>query len=118
MSPRLLMRIVACLIVTTGCTVTTWVRARGQDRAPRQAEPSIKDEGTATDDPTARARNRMVQRHLVERGIKNKRVLDAFRTVPRHRFVPREIPARWPTTTSRSPSARARPSPRLTTSRS
>ena len=32
----------------------------------------------------------MVQRHLVERGIKNPRVLDAFRTVPRHRFLPPE----------------------------
>lgn len=40
------------------------------------------------EDPTARPRNRMVQRHLVERGIKNPRVLDAFRTVPRHRFLP------------------------------
>ena len=33
-------------------------------------------------DPFAQARNRMVQRHLVERGIKDKRVLDAFRTGP------------------------------------
>jgi len=39
-------------------------------------------------DPTAAARTRMVQRHLVERGIKNPRVLDAFRTVPRHMFLP------------------------------
>jgi protein-L-isoaspartate(D-aspartate) O-methyltransferase len=30
----------------------------------------------------------MVELHLVGRGIKNKRVLDAFRTVPRHLFVP------------------------------
>jgi protein-L-isoaspartate(D-aspartate) O-methyltransferase len=30
----------------------------------------------------------MVQRHLIERGIKNPRVLEAFRTVPRHRFLP------------------------------
>ena len=30
----------------------------------------------------------MVQRHLVERGLKNPRVLDAFRTVPRHLFLP------------------------------
>jgi protein-L-isoaspartate(D-aspartate) O-methyltransferase len=30
----------------------------------------------------------MVQRHLVEHGIKNPRVLDAFRTVPRHKFLP------------------------------
>jgi protein-L-isoaspartate(D-aspartate) O-methyltransferase len=40
------------------------------------------------DDPTEPARKRMVERHLVERGIKNPRVLDAFRTVPRHRFLP------------------------------
>ena len=32
----------------------------------------------------------MVQRHLVERGIKDPRVLEAFRTVPRHRFLPPE----------------------------
>jgi protein-L-isoaspartate(D-aspartate) O-methyltransferase len=42
-------------------------------------------------DPTAAARNRMVQRHLVERGIKDPRVLEAFRTVPRHRFLPPKI---------------------------
>ena len=39
-------------------------------------------------DPTAPARKRMVERHLVERGIKDPRVLDAFRTVPRHKFLP------------------------------
>src|SRR3954454_17138793 len=39
-------------------------------------------------DPTAPARKRMVQRHLAERGIKDPRVLDAFRTVPRHKFLP------------------------------
>ena len=33
----------------------------------------------------------MVQRHLAERGIKNPRVLEAFRTVPRHRFLPPKI---------------------------
>jgi protein-L-isoaspartate(D-aspartate) O-methyltransferase len=51
-------------------------RAAAQDAATRPA------------DPTAPARNRMVELHLVARGIKNKRVLDAFRTVPRHLFVP------------------------------
>jgi protein-L-isoaspartate(D-aspartate) O-methyltransferase len=30
----------------------------------------------------------MVQLHLVEHGIKNPRVLNAFRNVPRHRFLP------------------------------
>lgn len=39
-------------------------------------------------DPYVSARNRMVERHLIERGIKNPRVLDAFRTVPRHKFLP------------------------------
>ncbi len=39
-------------------------------------------------DPRAAARNKMVQQHLVERGIKDPRVLDAFRTVPRHKFLP------------------------------
>jgi protein-L-isoaspartate(D-aspartate) O-methyltransferase len=42
-------------------------------------------------DPTAAARNRMVDRHLAERGIKDPRVLDAFRTVPRHLFVPPDM---------------------------
>jgi protein-L-isoaspartate(D-aspartate) O-methyltransferase len=42
------------------------------------------------DDPGAAARSRMVERHLAERGIKDARVLEAFRTVPRHRFVPAE----------------------------
>ncbi len=63
--------------------------------APAQAPPSSQDAKAKTDaakdeDPTAAARNRMVQRHLVERGIKNPRVLEAFRTVPRHRFLPPE----------------------------
>lgn len=39
------------------------------------------------DDPTVSARARMVERHLAERGIKDKRVLEAFRTVPRHEFI-------------------------------
>jgi protein-L-isoaspartate(D-aspartate) O-methyltransferase len=43
------------------------------------------------EDPLAPARDRMVQRHLVERGIKDKRVLDVFRTVPRHLFIPPDL---------------------------
>lgn len=39
-------------------------------------------------DPYVRLRNRMVDRHIAGRGIKNKRVLKAFRTVPRHEFMP------------------------------
>ncbi len=51
-------------------------------------KPKAEAENAAEADPTAPARRRMVQRHLVERGIKNSRVLDAFRTVPRHKFLP------------------------------
>ncbi len=63
------------LIVLVALASAGWVRAQDQ----KTAEAA---------DPTAAARNRMVQRHLVERGIKNPRVLDAFRTVPRHKFLP------------------------------
>ena len=47
----------------------------------------LADDKPATD-PTAAARAKMVQQHLVERGIKDPRVLQAFRDVPRHRFLP------------------------------
>jgi protein-L-isoaspartate(D-aspartate) O-methyltransferase len=40
------------------------------------------------DDPTADARRAMVERQLVARGIDDPRVLEAMRSVPRHRFVP------------------------------
>jgi protein-L-isoaspartate(D-aspartate) O-methyltransferase len=46
------------------------------------------DRKAAGDDSRAGERNRMVDRHLVDHGIKNKRVLEAFRTVPRHKFLP------------------------------
>jgi protein-L-isoaspartate(D-aspartate) O-methyltransferase len=60
------------------------VLAAGQE----PVEPKAGAQGA--DDPLAAARNRMVERHLVERGIKDPRVLEAFRTVPRHLFVPEE----------------------------
>ncbi len=50
--------------------------------------PKAQEKSLSTEDRYAAARNRMVERHLVERGIKNERVLNAFRTVPRHLFVP------------------------------
>jgi protein-L-isoaspartate(D-aspartate) O-methyltransferase len=49
---------------------------------------ATKAETAAEVERSAQLRNRMVDQHLVERGIKNKRVLDAFRTVPRHKFLP------------------------------
>lgn len=69
----LVMGIVLGLAVARGQVGgTTAARARDQDK----------------DDPTAAPRRRMVQRHLAEREITNPRVLDAFRTVPRHKFLP------------------------------
>jgi protein-L-isoaspartate(D-aspartate) O-methyltransferase len=69
--------------LAAGLILVAWARA--QDPNPGQGAGR---RASTTDDPTAAARNRMVQRHLVERGIKNPRVLEAFRTVPRHRFLP------------------------------
>ena len=40
------------------------------------------------EDALAAGRERMVKNHLVARGIHDKRVLEAFRRVPRERFVP------------------------------
>ncbi len=50
-------------------------------------------ESTADTERFATLRKRMVQRHLEERGIVDPRVLEAFRTVPRHRFLK---PSQWP----------------------
>ena len=61
-------------------------RSVGQDQPAATAR--AKKAESPGDDRNAAARNRMVQRHLVERGLKNTRVLEAFRTVPRHRFLP------------------------------
>lgn len=99
MSRHRLMRIAAILIVSASGCVVPWARAEAQDQSTRGPGESkvvpgksgvSKDEAEKSADPTAAARRRMVQLHLVERGIKNKRVLDAFRTVPRHLFVPQK----------------------------
>jgi protein-L-isoaspartate(D-aspartate) O-methyltransferase len=45
----------------------------------------------STDPDYEEARNRMVEQQLVRRGIRDERVLQAMRDVPRHRFVPRDL---------------------------
>jgi protein-L-isoaspartate(D-aspartate) O-methyltransferase len=69
----------AALVLSSGTYV------HGQDSEAKKKAPAG---SAASDDSYAAARNRMVDLHLVDHGIKNKRVLDAFRTVPRHRFLP------------------------------
>src|ERR1035441_8275008 len=80
-------RFMARLAVLPGvlccATAVWWVPVQDQD-----AGAAKKTEASDAADPTARLRKRMVQRHLEERGIKNPRVLEAFRTVPRHKFLP------------------------------
>jgi protein-L-isoaspartate(D-aspartate) O-methyltransferase len=66
--------------------------ARAQDEESKAADKKEAGEKKVVSDPSdpyVRLRHRMVERHLAERGIKNKRVLDAFRTVPRHKFLPK-----------------------------
>ncbi len=69
-------------------SAAAWPRLCAQESKPAQDKGNKPAAANTSDDPTAAARLRMVERHLVERGIKNPRVLDAFRTVPRHKFLP------------------------------
>jgi protein-L-isoaspartate(D-aspartate) O-methyltransferase len=56
--------------------------------------PGLSDEPKGIHDQTiaetAAQRKRMVKRHMEQQGITNPRVLEAFRTVPRHLFLPKE----------------------------
>jgi protein-L-isoaspartate(D-aspartate) O-methyltransferase len=81
MSAPIVVRFGLGLVMAASLMVASPSPAQDRERAKGK-------ETGGTEDPTARLRNRMVQRHLVERGIKNPRVLDAFRAVPRHRFLP------------------------------
>ncbi len=45
-------------------------------------------------DPFEPQRRRMVVEQLAARGIRNRRILEAMRRVPRHRFVPEDLMAR------------------------
>jgi protein-L-isoaspartate(D-aspartate) O-methyltransferase len=66
-----------------GVGIGAWAQGQAQ-----QESTNVPARVNLPDDPYAPARNRMVDRHLVERGIKDPRVLKAFRTVPRHLFLP------------------------------
>ena len=112
MMTRDLARVALLAVACYFSTAVLPAHAQDQDSIYRQKEKSA-------DSPhlLRGQRNRMVDRHLAERGIKNKRVLDAFRTVPRHKFLPQERSARL-MTTSRFRSVKGRRSPLLTTWRS
>jgi protein-L-isoaspartate(D-aspartate) O-methyltransferase len=82
MTNQVLVRIGMTVLVAWGLVLVSPVGAY-----PGVGSSAQGNDDSKTSDPTAPARLRMVERHLVERGIKNPRVLDAFRTVPRHRFL-------------------------------
>ncbi|HEU4403539.1 MAG TPA: protein-L-isoaspartate(D-aspartate) O-methyltransferase [Candidatus Polarisedimenticolia bacterium] len=54
----------------------------------RAGGPEMSDSLTTPDDPDAEARRRMVTDQIERRGIRDRRVLEAMRSVPRHLFVP------------------------------
>ena len=85
MRTRFLMQVSVCVAVASAFVAFThaWAQDKATGTVPAKAESS-------KDDTRAAERNHMVQRHLIERGLKNPRVLEAFRTVPRHRFLPPE----------------------------
>jgi protein-L-isoaspartate(D-aspartate) O-methyltransferase len=92
---RFLVREALVVSVVTLCVSIPQTWAQEKDATPKDAAPkdgaekdaAPKDAASPKIDLTARPRNRMVKRHLEDRGIKNRRVLDAFRTVPRHLFI-------------------------------
>ncbi len=79
MAPCRKRQAVACGWITALILGLSAVQGRGDEPAKTTKDAPV--------DLTEAPRKRMVQRHLVERGIKNPRVLDAFRTVPRHKFL-------------------------------
>ena len=48
----------------------------------------------STDERQARRRSRMVERHIAGRGVRDERVLDAMRAVPREKFIPARLAGR------------------------
>jgi protein-L-isoaspartate(D-aspartate) O-methyltransferase len=83
MPARFLIQLGVCVAISSTYVAVThaWAQDKAVGTEPAKA-------ASSKDDSRAAERHRMVQRHLVERGLKNSRVLDAFRTVPRHRFLP------------------------------
>ena len=80
---RDLARIVAVAGMLSCCGPLLEARAQDPDGGKTK-----KSEAKDAVDRNEQLRNRMVKLHLAGRGIKNERVLDAFRTVPRHKFLP------------------------------
>ena len=83
MSSRVISRCVAISLaaILMGCNAET---AQGKKKEALGGRADV----AASDGSHSYARTRMVADQIVARGIKDDRVLDAMRTVPRHEFVP------------------------------
>ena len=93
----------ALLFLVTGlaCNKSAATPETEQVPAPTAARPSPHpeevtpipepDPGPDADDPRAGRRLAMVREQIERRGVSDPRVLDAMRSVPRHRFVPDEV---------------------------
>lgn len=76
--------IISCLIVVISCT-TLLIYNKNKVLAMGDAT-SVMDEDAFT-----RQRKRMVEEQIAYRDIKDKRVLEAMESVPRHLFIPEEV---------------------------
>ena len=74
----------SCLVLVTGWLLTSCVPGP-------TAEPIVNDVLESDADVHAARRVQMVTRQLEARGIRDRRVLEAMRRVPRHRFVPETL---------------------------
>jgi protein-L-isoaspartate(D-aspartate) O-methyltransferase len=95
MRTRKWLRFATTLVVATLVVASMHAGSRGftpKQQVVDKAAAKAKDKLNVKpdDDPTAAKRNRMVERHLAGNGIQDPRVLEAFRTVPRHKFLPPE----------------------------
>ncbi len=93
MEPLRPIALFASVLVCAGwvCSSTGQAPSQSTKSNQKSSKSDKKDESAdkaKKTDPYAGPRERMVQRSLIERGIKNARVLQAFRTVPRHKFLP------------------------------
>jgi protein-L-isoaspartate(D-aspartate) O-methyltransferase len=94
------------LLVGAGVAAYLWARADGRgERTPEKAMSPISvaldgsaggalGAGAAIDAKASSARLAMVRDQIEARGVRDARVLDAMREVPRHRFVPDDIAPR------------------------
>ena len=72
------------LLLLTGAALAGWGGCRSEESEGMRENRSSFEKNRET----------MVERQIVSRGVKDHRVLDAMRKVPRHRFVPADLASR------------------------